>query len=240
MQQRIGLVIGFILLAIISIPVTASAEGLVLGTYKIPGLVESDSKGAFVDIALEIQKRSGQEFSIEIGPPKRVFNNFKIGKIFGYFPALDAKLPKEAAKTEHFFLKNTFVFVKKGSPYISTTKGLEGKRVGLTEGFSYSADILDNPAIQKDYAKGVKNNLKKLAVGRIDAFVCDAILALREIKAESITNVDYDSKSPISSLPAFFAFQPDEAGRAMAEKFTKAIQSMKQDGTYNAILAQLY
>lgn len=78
--------------------------------------------------------------------------------------------------------------------------------------------------------------MKKLSVGRVDAFVCEETSGLKAMKLSGYENVTYDPSVSIYTQRSYFAFQPDETGKRLAEEFSGAIREMKKDGTLQKIL----
>lgn len=214
------------------------AASIKMGSYPIPKMVESKDKGVFVELVKEVAKRAGYTLNLEIAPPPRTVNNFSQGKIDGFFPALDVIVLAPAAKSSPIYTKVDFAFFKKGDTDLKTIKDLEGKRVGITRGYPYAGELMSNPKIIFDPADDDVTNMKKLAAGRIDAFVVEEKSGLEALKKSGETSLTYDASTPLSRQPVYFAFKNSPDGKDAAEAFSQALIDMKKDGSLKKILSK--
>jgi len=218
-----------------SILVAASQS---IGTYPIPLMVENENEGVFVDLVKEITNRSGIEIKIVVAPPPRTISEFQKGITIGFFPALDVLLSGKVAKSENIYVKKDFVFVKKGTTGLTNIKSLEGKTVGVTKGYPYVAELMNDKKITLEFAENDILNMKKLSKGRIDAFVVEEKSGLKALEQSGEKDITYDSKMPLSNQDVYFAFQNTPEGAKLAEGFSKALSSMKKDGTFGKIMSK--
>ena len=79
-------------------------------------------------------------------------------------------------------------------------------------------------------------NMKKLGQGQIDAFVVEERSGLEALSLSGEKDITYDKEKPLSKQSVYFAFQSTPEGELLAEKFTKAINEMKKDGSFDRIL----
>ena len=206
-----------------------------IGTFYIPEFVENENDGRFIDLLKEIEKRTGRNFTIKLLPTKRAIVDFHENRIIGVFPGVDPFFKTEVVKSDVFHLKREVIFTRKNDSF-SNIKELEGKRVGLTLGYSYTDKLLSNPLIKFDNAPSDVLNMKKLSAGRTDAFVCEETSGLKAMKLSEVENVTYDPAVSIYTQKSYFVFQPTETGKLLAEEFSAAIKEMKTDGTLKKIL----
>lgn len=222
-------------------PIALLAEEYVFGTFPIPLMVIDENKGVFVELAKEIAKKAGLKVSIKVEPPLRTVDNFQKGSVQCIFPALDVNFPPgtKIERSESIYIKHDFAFLKKGDPLINTIKGLEGKKVGITKGYPYVAELTENKKILIDMADSDEINAKKLTGGRIDAFVVEEKTGLQAFKnVELIDKIDYDKNAPLSKQDVYFAFPPNDTGKTLAKKVTDAMKAMKADGSFDKIMAK--
>ncbi len=216
----------------------AWAKTYKIGTYQIPLMVESKDKGVFIDLVKEVAKRAGVQIDIVVMPPKRTVGSFHAGKIDGFFPCLDVLLQKDASKSDPIYVKQDFAFTRSDSPTIGTVAGLEGKKVGITVGYPYAKAVISNPKIKLESAASDVLNIKKLARGRIDAFVVEEKTGLKAMKEAKASNIHYDKTKPLSRQDVYFVFQATPEGKTLADKFSKALADMKKDGTFAQIMSK--
>ena len=232
------LVVALVVLAFVVSASPLMAAGLKIGSYPIPKMVESKDKGVFVELTKEVAKRAGIPFDLEIAPPPRTVDNFSKGVIDGFFPALDVLISGPVAKSAPIYTKVDFAFFKKGATNLKTIKDLEGKKVGITRGYPYAAELKSNKKIIFDEADDDVTNMKKLAAGRIDAFVVEEKSGLEALKKSGETSVTYDSGKPLSKQAVYYAFKKNADGQKAAEGFSKSLEEMKKDGTFGKIMSQ--
>ena len=205
-------------------------------TLQIPLLIEDEEHGVFIEVFQEVVKRAGERAELIISSGNRSKKMFCDGEVDMYFPALENSLACSSVNSTPFYHKEEIVFVPEGSPIISDINQLEGKVVGVTKGYSYGAGLTSNPKIELDYADSDVLNMRKLSKGRTQAFVVKTQSGLKALQESGVTNVVYDVKKPLSSRATYFAFHETDEGRALAEKFSNAIEAMISDGTLQRIL----
>ncbi|MCG8633748.1 MAG: transporter substrate-binding domain-containing protein [Desulfobacterales bacterium] len=224
------------LIALFGVAFQAGAQTIKVTTMPIPGLVVSETEGIFVKLYLETAKRAGVEVDLEVLPVKRARHLFETGKADSFFPALDASLGVDAAKAV-FYIKKIFSFVNEGNPILTDIEQLEGKKVCLTRGFTYPRKLTLNENIKLDEATDPVQSIKKLKAGRCDCFVADPKVGTGALEKSGAEGVTWDPEKPLAEMDVYFAFKTDEAGNGLADGFTKALASMKEDGTFKTIMS---
>ena len=210
----------------------------VFGTFKIPKLVESEEEGLFIELVREIKKRSGQQFTIELLSPGRTLKNFEEGSIIGFFPGTENRVQqmKHVVTSIAFYVKRALIFTPKGVS-LTSIEALEGKRVGLTSGYTYPEELISNPNITFLESDSDVINMKNLAKRRLDAFIVEEFSGLSAMEqCGCTTDISYDLTATLSSQNVYFVFQTTDKGRSMAEEFSKAVLEMKEDGSLQQIL----
>ena len=214
----------------------AFAKKIKLGTFQIPLMVESSEKGLFVDLTKEIAKRAGVEMEIVVTPPARTADQFAKNEIDGWFPGLDVTMPKTPAKSAPIYIKTDFIFYKKGKEAKSIAD-LKGKTVGITNGYPYDKAVTGSTSFKLETAAEDVYKMKKLGAGRIDAFIVEEKTGLKAKEQSGEKDILYSSADPVSKQEVYYAFQNTDEGRQLAEKFSKAIKEMQQDGSFGKIMA---
>ena len=213
-----------------------AAKTYKIGAFPIPLMVEDQDHGVFVELFKEVARRTGENFELEVYPTNRTLKLFQDGQLDGFFPGLDLTAGEKSAKSSIFYRKSDFIFVREGTSFIYAIARLEGKKVGLTTGYPYSEELTSHPKITFEYADSDVINMSKLSKGRIDAFVVEEKSGLKALKESGATNIVYNPEKPLSEMRVFFAFQGNEEGQALADKFSKAIAEMEKDGTFEKIM----
>lgn len=238
MKKSIILVLVLSLSAFICLANLINAESYVIGSFPIPLVVEDKDDGVFVELTKEIAKRVGIQIEILVAPPPRTLHNFEQNLIIGLFPGLDVTMPKkEFSRSASIYVKRDFSFFQKGKG-LATIKDLEGKKVGLTNGYPYVKELTENKNILFEFVEDDVLNMKKLGAGRIQAFVVEEKSGLEALKKAGETNIEYNKDVALSEQDVYYAFQNTPQGRELANKFSKALEEMKKDGTFAKIMAK--
>ncbi len=215
------------------------AERIKFGTFPIPLMVVDEQNGVFIELTKTIAQGSNLDIEFIIAPPKRTISDFLENKIEVLFPALDVSFPvgiKPIKSKELIYIKEDFVFTKKGNPMLKSLKDLKGKKIGITRGYPYARELTDNDQITVDVANSDELNVRKLMKGRIDAFVVEEKSGLKSFENEGINDFQYDPDVPVSKQDVYYAFQNNENGKDLANILSKVLGLLKQDGTFNNIM----
>ena len=215
----------------------ALADIVRVGTFHIPLLVESAEHGLFIDVAKAVAEKAGAELQIEIFPTQRTREAFASGRLDGLFPALADSMTSVYSATEAFSTKRVYGFTRASDPLVRSAADLAGKRIGYTEGFTYSPLLLSAAGASYQATQTDPQNILKLLAGRIDVFLCDEVSALASIREyDAAGRLHYDHRSPLAEYPIFFAFQRDARGRELARRFSDAIHALKESGEMARLL----
>ena len=224
----------FYLLFAISV---ARADEIKIATFPIPLMVENEQTGVFVDLLREIEKLIPHTVTLSVYPTKRTIHLFTQQRIDGFFPALDVIVPGKVHRSSSIYVKRDFAFVKRGNFLPKTLSDLKEKTVGLTIGYPYVEQVALLPThvshAVNDYA-----NVLKLEAGRVDVFVVEEKSGLQAIKASHLENIVYDPDSPLSEQDVYFAFLHSNTGKAYAQDFTRALNELKENGTFEKIMSK--
>lgn len=211
------------------------SKTVTFATFPIPLMVESEEKGLFVNLTREIARRNKLDVKINILPKARTILQFSKKEVHGFFPVNQDSLIKSAVKTIPFYIKVDYLFYRKDNP-IRNIKDLEGKKVGLTFRYSYWKDLISNKNIQFEYASDEIQNMKKLGLGQLQAFIAEERSGLRALHLSGQKDIIFNKNAPLFSQDIFYAFQENEEGRGLAAIFSKTIDAMKLDGSLQKIL----
>ncbi len=134
-------------------------------------------------------------------------------------------------------LWSTKYLSKKGSKILRTIKDLEGKKIGITHGYPYVMELIQNKRIKIESTKTDEMNAQKLVHGRISAFVVEEKSGLKAfMNLGLLGKIQYDKKTPISQQDVYFAFQNNGKGKKLSKLVSKVLKSMKKDGTFGNIM----
>ncbi|HEX5394219.1 MAG TPA: transporter substrate-binding domain-containing protein [Rhodocyclaceae bacterium] len=235
-----------ILLMMLPLSIAGYGEALAISVYAIyiPKLLGNDGSGPFADLIHEIGRRAGLNIEIIVLPPQRQRVAFGKKQIDIIFPMVESSFDAETEylRSSSFFDKKYFAFTKRGQPCVRSMADLTklSGPVGLTLGYSYPHALLTERRLVFDYAPTDDQNMSKIGVGRIAAFVVEEVSGLA---ARNHTKLDaaiqYDPQSPLFTEGVFFAFQKKESLVPIRDAISRAIDEMKTDGSLRKILGNL-
>lgn len=226
MMKRIPkalLAAGFLIL--ISVESRSNGEPLRIGTYLIPGYVNSTNEGKYIHLYREIERRFSWSSQLLIQPTKRVHHNFKNGSLIGYFPALREHKPSNFCLSEPFDQKTVYAFNLRGRPLIQSISDLEGIRLGAVVGYAYGSLITENPKLDITKVRSDFLNVKMLMANHVDAILGDSVVTIAAIsQLQASKEIQHDPDSPLSILDIFFAFKNNSVGVKFCEEASVVIR----------------
>lgn len=217
---------------------TSPRAPIILGTFPIPLMVESEDTGVFVELTQQLAQVANLEIKIVVMPTKRVIQAFEAETIDGFFPALDVMLEHPASKTQNIYIKKDFAFVKAGHSPPTRINQLSHKKVGLTLGYPYIDGITQHDEARIEFAMDDVSNMSKLANGRIDVFIVEEKSGLRALHRSGARKIVYDPTAPLSQQDVYYALQDSARHRAIARRLSLALGELKRSGQFMEIMAK--
>lgn len=216
-----------------------ASAALPVVTYPIPVHVVNAKSGLFVELTQAVALAAGIPVALTVMPPPRALQAFLGGQQQVLFPALEVLFPNAdtyVRSREAIDCKEDFVFTRAGAPKRPGLADLKGLRVGITRGYPYAREVLDNTSYTLDQAVSDEANIRKLMAGHIDAFILDEKTGIQAFAKLGLSDrMQYQAEAPVSRQEVFYAFQPTHEGRRQAEAFSRALAEMKRDGRYRQI-----
>lgn len=202
-----------LLMLILSPVLTLAKEKISIVSYPIPLIVESESKGLFIEFFKSLFVKEDVELEIIILPRNRALEYFRMKKALILVPSVGEDLiARNSLRTVKFYEKKDFLFYRKDEPY-PTLKSVRQKIVGITLGYPYSPDVLAEKGVNFEIAPSDEANFKKLSLKRIDAFLVEEMTGTHALKSTGAKGITYDKDHPISSLAVYFEVQNNAQGR---------------------------
>lgn len=218
-----------------------STKTYLIGSYYIPGLVNTNGTGTFVDIFEAIKKQTGLALKLQIRPTLRTQREFRDGQLVGYFPELFEGLPLPADQlllSEPFWRKPVHLFYRRGEAEITHWQDLEGKRVALVRGYTYGKSITANRKIRLNYVDSDIQSLKMLLFNRVDYILGDLHSTINAVEKLGFKGkVDY-TDNPLFELDVYFVFQDNEEGEYLESRISEAIRTLKRSEFYDLLLQE--
>lgn len=204
--------------------------------------VGNEAKGFAVDIVREAFKAAGVDVKFEPLPYARCMAITKSGELAGCFDAA-----RNSTLENDYLWHAKALFNGKINIYANsdstesglTTKQLEGKSVGVTNGYEYGEEFDTNKKIKRDVANQDEQGFKKLMGKQIPYMVAYEKVA----NAIFAKNKEFTGKFKAVGMTAdpglFIAFSkkhPD--GAKFVLKFNEGFEAIQKNGKYKAIEAQ--
>lgn len=199
--------------------------------------------GIATEIVTTALHRAGYGTNVDFVPWKRAL----IGTFDGTYDILittsysDARAEKVTYSDP--YLSNTVRLIKRrGDPHkFQSLEDLRDLVIGVTKGYLYEPEFDKATFFVKDPGgESVLANLKKLNAGRVDLFAEDELVVgyyLKENFTPDELSVEY-LPNPLNSKNLHIVIRKSRPDHLeVIEAFNKALITMREDGTYNAILA---
>jgi polar amino acid transport system substrate-binding protein len=206
--------------------------------YPYSGVIQTGFSGIAVDIVKEAFKSEGIDVEFDIMSYDRGMLLVKNGEAIGCF---DAPRTGEIEKIylwhdEPMFSGDSYFYAR--SDYagsISNIDDLDGKKVGLTQGYGYGDAIDLNNKIDKEYSKTDEIILRKLIAGRVDLIILYDRVADHLIKSNNVHGkIKQVGLSESTGLyVAFSKSMPD--GEKYRDIFSSGLKKIKENGVYDEI-----
>jgi len=194
------------------------------------------------DLLVKALGRAGHSVTVAIYPWARALRSVTDGAA-DVIPSIwmTEKRKEELAFTDPFTF-NRIVFVKKkNDPFeYNSLSDLKGKVIGTIIDYAYSQDFIDAKDFEKKSVKSITQNITLVANDRIDLTLDDELILKMTINdmPQKIRDAVALTKGALVETPAYMAFsrKNPNAEKYVAD-FNKALASMKEDGSYDALLA---
>lgn len=234
---------------ILLLSTTMDAKSLTLVTLESPPseyFENNTAKGINVDIVKEALKRIGYDVDIQFVPWKRALLMVEKGQADGI---IDAAYTQERAKYLHYpeeeiYVEEWYAFKKKSSEITLDEDFQNAKdiKLGISRGFVYGGKIqkaIDNNMFKfLDESFNNELNIKKVYAGRFDMF-----LGIKRTILELAKKIGYENKISIVKMTGtdedyllslsktYLGFSKKNVSKKLVDNFSKALSSMKEDGT---------
>lgn len=200
-------------------------------TFPISNLVVSQQQGLFINLLQNAAENIGYELKIEVFPPKRARILFCKGMGDILFPYVnEVRIPDcKLESTSTFFRKQDYLFSPQGS--YKKIADLEGKSLGLVQGFTYPLQMPPNLRIVK--VADDQTLAKMIELKRIDAFLSQIVVMLPILCSGNEASQIQPAPEAVASLDVRIATRKSEEKdkKKLAEKIAQAArQQMKAVG----------
>jgi ABC-type amino acid transport substrate-binding protein len=216
-----------------------------MGTYN-PFSYE-DENGNLTGYDLEVlrlleKQDSSLKFEFVAGPWDSLFvglDSDKFQMLANQITSNPDRVANYSLTENSYFTCVSQIIVKKGTTGINSLEDLQGKRIGLTVGDSFTRLVEDWNAENGNileityYEQGIETILQDLVSGRIDATVNDPIVAKDKAEVQGLEVEPVGER--LSADPTFFIFKQDETGKALRDKVDAALKKVIDDGSLSQL-----
>ncbi len=215
--------------------------------------IGDDPEGVNIELIKEMARRAGFRLTFKEVPWNRGLHDMQEGFLDIAMSALKNSEREEFARfsSSWFKLEYNVMFVRKSEmekwSHIRSLKDTIGTQFffGGTRGSIFSDEhdaLAKDPGFmaQIQEVNSVEQNMEKLMRGRINGFIADEIAGaymLKKTGYDKEVGVLFPLYGP-EEAAAYLMFGRKSVAPEDVEKFDAALDSMKTDGTYDAILQQ--
>ncbi|MGL1932924.1 MAG: transporter substrate-binding domain-containing protein [Desulfotalea sp.] len=193
--------------------------------------------GLSTDVVLAIAKKIGHPTDMKMLPWARAYGLIQKGSGQILFSMTRTEARESLFKWVGPVAKNKWVFFAKKGSNISISSLDDAKKVGkigtykddATESFLKEQGFKNNVSVIND-----DKNIPKLMAGRIDLWIVGEIQGIYKAKKQNMSG-DLEKVFDVKDTELYIAFSKDTAD-VDVEKWQTALDEMKADGSYDAIL----
>jgi len=216
------------------------ADAITLVYHKFPPYEFQEDKkpaGIMVDIVQTIFERVNVPMKLKFLPFKRALKETKEGKNDGLFI-----LYKTPERMEYFDYTEPVIhsplvfFVRKDSNIkFQKLSDLKGLKIGIFRGYTYGAEFDNYPDYTLHPANSHESNMKKLILGRNDAYICDKTVGIiSALKAEAMQELKI-LPNPYKVMTLYMVFTKGKHQNVI-DKINPIIKSMNASGEIDKLI----
>lgn len=200
-----------------------------------------EPRGLAPEVVKAVFAAEGIEIVFRTLPFARCMHDAKSGKLAGCF---NATITEENRHQYYWhatpmFEEDLAIFALANEPRRDLElTSLEGKTVGITLGYTYPTDFMNNPRITRFQAKSDGHILDMLMRGRVEYILMNGMPGYLKIQQKQLTGkvIKVGKISTDGFWLAFSRHHPQ--GEALAKRFEQGLQKIKNNGTYAALVEQ--
>ncbi|MGL5706663.1 MAG: substrate-binding periplasmic protein [Aeromonas sp.] len=207
--------------------------------YSVLNRETGQPQGLAPELVKAVFAAEGIEIVFRTLPFARCMHDAKYGKLAGCF---NATITEENRYQYHWhdtpmFEEELAIFALASEPQRDLKlTSLEGKRVGITLGYTYPTDFMENPRITRFQAKSDAQTLEMLVRSRVDYILMNGITGYIKIQQKQLTGkVVKAGKLTTGGFRLAFSRRHPQ-GEALAKQFEQGLQKIKMNGTYDTLM----
>jgi len=251
MKMFIPLKIFSVVSIVVLFTATVRAETIRIATTEYPPVTaEKSDHGGFVNrVIQEALSRQGYDVSFKYLPWKRALETGKKCKYDGVsFSFENAERAQDFAFSAVLSEHREVFFLNKSTqqPKWNALADLKGYKIGATRGYTYTEEFwqaTEAKTLDIHLTSSDEQNFKKLGAKRIDLFPMDEITGWNLVNASLPVLKDAltTAEKPLRTTTGHLIFSKScKMHPQHLEAFNAGLQTMKNDGTYNRFLDELF
>lgn len=196
--------------------------------------------GLGMEIIRAAYKTQGHEVTMEYLPWARAEAGVKNGTydILPFTWKTDAR-EKVLLFSAPFAIGNVRFIKRRGDPFnFQGMESLEGKRIGVIQGYGYSDAFAQSTSFVRENGKDLATNVQKLLLKRLDLTIEDETVARAALFAEGpevLEQIEF-VKTPLAVNPLYItAGMQNPLAQEIISAFNKGLEIIKANGTYDRI-----
>ncbi|WP_320170216.1 transporter substrate-binding domain-containing protein [Maridesulfovibrio sp.] len=244
MKIKFQVVTVILFLVLLVCSAEAGTYTLVSLDYPPYGYLENGvASGCDVEIIQEAFRRMGEEVEFKFFPWKRALAMASHGLADGMFLLL--KTPERCEYMEYsdpVRLESMAFFVRSDSTidFNGDLASLDEYSFGVIKDFLYGKEIdkyiKDKLWHRVETADSVQTNLSKLIKGRFDIFISDDLSTFYTARKIGVLSGIRRLLPTVGQNPVYVSFCKKNNTALLRDRFNKALKSMKDDGTWEAVI----
>lgn len=241
-MKRSSLAVSTILAALLASPAVAAAQLVVQFDAANPPFMFDKggaAAGLYPAVFAEAFKRAELTVKLQAVPWKRALAALDEGQVGVGGIYQNAERLAKYDFSPAIFEERIAIYVAAGQEAGGKLEELFGKRVGVLRGWSYG-DAFDAAAaagkITKEELESDGQNLTKLAGGRLDAVLAIVESGDAQVKALKLEGKVKRRPGLLVTNPVYLAFSKGAGKKDVLAKLAQAVQAMKKDGSFDAIV----
>lgn len=217
------------------------ADQVTIYGIEIPGLHQQDHLGSYDKIIKQVLS-SEQLAKLQVYPPARAQLMFAQCKKNCCFTPANKRndfyhFDEEVIQTDAMNIAKIYIFTAKNQPTIDSLAGLQNKKVGARTGMPYGTHF-ENAHLTIAYVDTIEQNIKKLALGRIDAFIAYVPDAYNVFRKLNMSPLPHNIDKPIAIHQDRLVCKG--VSQHFINTFNKNLTKLKQEQQLKKLLGQNY
>ena len=198
--------------------------------------------GFSVELVQAAWAAAGVEVELVALPYARCMREVEVGKLPACFNTLrDSRTEDKYLWHRHpLFRARIGIYSRADGPSEPVNlQSLQGKRIGVTNGYDYGSAFDDDPAMVRDVANSDLTSLRKLVAGRVDyALVYDRVANEIAVNNQALGQ-QFRLRGTLLETGLYLSFSKRfEGAAALVQKFDTGLETIRKNGEYARIEAR--